>query len=66
MAVATVSKAEVIARVMKKRALIRAGNFRVKLPSLPNPFKLIQRKKVQESEFYNYLKSYESRGKGEQ
>ena len=60
------TKAVILAGVMKRRALIRAGKFRLKLPSPPNPFRLLQRKRVQESEFFNYLKSYEGRGKGRQ
>ncbi len=64
MAVATVSKAVINAGVLKRRALIRAGKFRVKLPAPPNPFRLLHRKGVQESGFYQYLKSFEGRGKG--
>jgi len=61
-----VSKAVINAAVIKRRALIQAGKFRLRLPSPPNPFKLLRNRRMnkQESEFYNFLKAFEGRGKG--
>lgn len=69
MAGPTVPKSVVNALIMQRRALIHSGQFRVKPPSPPSPFKLLRRRRMreqeQQSEFYNYLVAFEGKGKGD-
>jgi len=64
-----ISKEVFLAGVLKRRALIKAGKFRLKVPkslSSPSPFKLIKRRglREQKSEFYDYLRGFSGRGRG--